>query len=329
VKPLLPGGLPSAGTSRLAGWGVRRPGADDGCIMLRPHLPSIDDEEGEYVPEGLPSVVDAHVHVFPGKIFSAIWTWFDENAWPIRYRLTTSQVLSRLLHCGVSHVIALQYAHKPGISGMLNQYMIKKCREFSSLVTGLAAVFPGETHAQEILKEAFDGGLKGVKLHAHVQCFDMNAEEMDVIYDVCQSEQKPLVMHVGREPKSAAYHCDPHRICASEKLERVLRNYTRLKICVPHLGFDEISAYRNLIEKYDNLWLDTTMMLAEYFPLNDSIKLHGFRVDRVMYGSDFPNIPYAWDRELKWLEASGLPWESLEWILKKSAAAFFNLDEGQ
>jgi len=295
--------------------------------MLRPHLPSIDDEEGEYIPENLPSVVDAHVHIFPGTLFSAIWAWFDKNAWPIRYRLTTSQVFEHLLHCGVSHVIALQYAHKPGISRMLNQYMIKKCREFPGHVTGLASIYPGETGAEEALKEAFDGGLKGVKLHAHVQCFDMNGEEMDVLYDVCQSAQKPLVMHVGREPKSKAYLCDPYQICNAEKLERVLRAYPKLRICVPHLGFDEISAYRKLIEKYDTLWLDTTMMLAEYFPLEDPIRLDGFRVDRIMYGSDFPNIPYAWDRELRWLKASGLPWESLEWVLKKSAAAFFGLDE--
>ena len=98
---------------------------------------------------------------------------------------------------------------------------------------------------------------------------------------------------------------------------------------MPHLGFDEISAYRELIEKYDNLWLDTTMMLAGYFPLKEPINLGAFRADRVMYGSDFPNIPYAWDRELKWLEASGLPGESLAWILHRSAAAFFGLDEGQ
>jgi hypothetical protein len=44
-----------------------------------------------------------------------------------------------------------------------------------------------------------------------------------------------------------------------------------------------------------------------------------------MYGSDFPNIPYAWDRELKWLKNSGLPQEKLEWILGKSAADFFGL----
>ena len=302
------------------------PGAGDGLIVLGPHLPSINDKEGERIPGGLPSVVDAHVHVFPGNLFSAIRDWFDENAWPIRYRLTSSQVLEYLLHRGVGHVIALQYAHKPGISRMLNEYMVKKCRELPGHVTGMAAVFPGEAHAQEILKEAFKGGLKGVKLHAHVQCFDMNAGHMDVIYDVCQSEQKPVVMHVGREPKSTAYHCDPHRICSAEKLERVLRAYPGLKICVPHLGFDEISAYSNLIEKYDNLWLDTTMMLAEYFPLKDPIRLNDFRMDRIMYGSDFPNIPYAWDRELKGLKAAGLPRETLQWILKKSAVAFFGLE---
>jgi len=106
--------------------------------MLRPNLPSIDDREGEYVPEGLPTVIDAHV-----------------------------------------------------------------------------------------------------------QCFDMNAEEMDLIYDLCESEQKQMVMHVGREPKSTAYHCDPYQICSAEKLERVLQNFPKLRICVPHLGFDEISDYRN------------------------------------------------------------------------------------
>jgi predicted TIM-barrel fold metal-dependent hydrolase len=292
-------------------------------MMLRPKLPAIDDKEGESVPEGLPPVVDAHVHIFPGNIFSAIWAWFDENAWPIRYRLTASEVLGYLLARGVSHVIALQYAHKPGISPRLNRYMAKKCREFSGRITGMAGVFPGEENAEEILKDAFDHGLKGVKLHAHVQCFDMNGQEMDSIYDLCQSERKPMVMHVGREPKSTAYRCDPYQICSADKLERVLRNFPQLRVCVPHLGFDEISAYKKLIEKYDNLWLDTTMVLADYFPIEGAIELGSFRADRVMYGSDFPNIPYAWDRELKWLKTSGLPQENLEWILGKSADSFF------
>jgi len=292
-------------------------------MMLRPKLPAIHDQEGESVPESLPPVVDAHVHVFPGNIFSAIWAWFDENAWPIRYRMNSSKALQYLLARGVRHVIALQYAHKPGISSMLNRYMTKKCKEFSESITGMAAVFPGEQNAEKILKEAFEQGLKGVKLHAHVQCFDMNGREMGGLYDLCQSEQKPMVMHVGREPKSPAYRCDPYQICSADKLERVLNSFPKLRICVPHLGFDEISSYKHLIEKYDNLWLDTTMVLADYFPIKGAIDLASFRADRVMYGSDFPNIPYAWDRELKRLGTLELPQENLEWILGKSAADFF------
>ena len=293
--------------------------------MLRPNLPAIDDKEGVTVPDELPIVVDAHVHIFPDNIFSAIWQWFDENAWPIRYRLTSSRVLGHLLSRGVRHVVALQYAHKPSISRMLNRYMVKKCREFPKKVTGMATVFPGEKNVEDILKEAFDYGLMGLKLHAHVQCFDMNAKEMDIIYDLCESEKKPIVMHVGREPKSTVYHCDPYKICSAQKLEKVLQNFPKLNICVPHLGFDEISAYRKLIEKYDNLWLDTTMVLTDYFPIEDTIELNNFRLDRIMYGSDFPNIPYAWDRELKWLKTSGLPHDGLEWVLKKSANNFFKL----
>jgi hypothetical protein len=294
--------------------------------LLSPDAPGINDEEGKWVPQGFPPVVDAHVHIFPSHIFSAIWAWFDENAWPIRYRLNSSDVLAHPLSHGVRHVVALQYAHKPGISRVLNQHMVDTCREFPGKVTGLAAVFPGEEDAEGILKEAFSQGLKGVKLHAHVQCFDMNSPEMDVLYDVCQREQKPMVMHVGREPKSAAYRCDPYEICSADKLERVLRNFPELKVCVPHLGFDETGAYRNLIEKYDTLWLDTTMMLADYFPVREPFDLNTYRADRVMYGSDFPNLPYAWDRELKGLRDSGFSQEKLERILKKSAVHFFGLD---
>jgi hypothetical protein len=234
-------------------------------------------------------------------------------------------VLGYLLSRGVGHVVALQYAHKPGISRMLNRFMAETCREFPGKVTGMAAVFPGEPDADEILREAFDSGLKGVKLHAHIHCFDMNAEEMNAIYDLCESKRKPMVIHAGREPKSEAYRCDTYEICSAKKVERVLQDFPGLKICVPHLGFDEISAYRKLIEQYDHLWLDTTMMLAEYFPVKEPIELESFRMDRIMYGSDFPNIPYAWDRELRLVKRAKPHGETLEWFLNKSGSEFFNL----
>jgi hypothetical protein len=288
-------------------------------------MPSINDRESSKVPENLPPVIDTHVHIFPHGISSAIWKWFDENAWHIRYQMNSSRVFDFLLSHGIKYIIALQYAHKPGIARQLNAYMTEKCREFQNRVTGLATVFPGEYNSVEILQEAFDSGLGGLKLHAHVQCFDMNCDHMNRLYDCCRINKKPIVMHVGREPKSLAYNCDPYQLCNAKNLEQIITDFPDLKICVPHLGFDEVKAYRKLIEKYDNLWLDTTMVITDYFMIKDKINLSHYRPDRIMYGSDFPNIPYAWDRELKVLKRADISYDVMEKISHKNAIDFFGL----
>ncbi len=66
--------------------------------MLKTNMPSINDREGSKLPDGLPSVIDAHVHIFPHDIFSAIRKWFDENAWRIRYQMSSSRVFDYVFH---------------------------------------------------------------------------------------------------------------------------------------------------------------------------------------------------------------------------------------
>ena len=293
--------------------------------MLKSPLPAINDVEGTKIPDSFPFIIDSHVHIFPHKIFKSIWKWFDEYGWPIRYRLKSPKIFEFLLSRGVGHIVAMQYAHKPGIAHDLNLYMVGQCREYPQQITGMATVFPGEEGSEDILKHAFENGLKGVKLHSHVQCFDMNSDVMDIIYEICSSRGKPIVMHVSKEPKSPAYECDPYQLCSAQKLERVVRNYPKLKICVPHLGIDEFSSYQLLIEKYDNLWLDTAMALTDYLPKSNPPPLNEMRTDRIMYGSDFPNIPYAWDRELKHIHKTGLSDKTLELILGKNAIDFFSI----
>lgn len=296
-------------------------------MMLDANMVLIEDHEGNCIPSSFSKVIDTHVHIFPSPIFKAVWKWFDEHGWPIRYRFGSTDILRFLLSKGVDHIIALQYAHKPGIAIELNQYMATQCTLFPGQVTGMATVFPGEQYCAEILNRAFDLGLAGVKLHAHVQCFDLESTVMDEIYDCCQKKNKPLIIHAGREPGSQAYKCDPFALCNVKKIRHILNNFQGIKLCVPHLGFDELSEYRDLIERYDNLWLDTTMTLADYLPVNEEILLGNYRHDRIMYGSDFPNIPYAWDRELKKIEKRDLNTDLLDRFLHKNARDFFGLTQ--
>ncbi len=40
--------------------------------MLQTPLPALDDREGDHVPESLPEVIDAHVHLFPDNLFESM-----------------------------------------------------------------------------------------------------------------------------------------------------------------------------------------------------------------------------------------------------------------
>ena len=290
--------------------------------LLQTPLPALDDREDDHVPTALPAVIDAHVHLFPDYMFASIWQWFEKFGWPVRYRLGSPEVIEFLLSRGVSRIVGLQYAHKPGIARELNVYMSRLCRRYQQL-TGMATVFPGENKAPQILAEAFDMGLSGVKLHCHVQCFEMLSPAMHEIYRLCQESDKPLIMHVGREPKSPAYPCDPYALCSADKLEHVIKAYPGLRVCVPHLGADEFDAYLGLLESHDNLWLDTTMTLADYLPFKNVPDLAKIRADRLIFGSDFPNLPYAWDRELQRIARSDLDRERLLKLLSQNAVEFY------
>ena len=169
--------------------------------MLNRPLPAIDEPEGDYVPLQQTFIVDAHVHLFPNNLFTPIRQWFETHGWPIRYQLSSEDIIQFLNSHGIDHIVALHYAHKPGIARKLNSYMAEISRTHPQ-VTGMATVYPGEEDAVAILEQAFQDGLAGVKLHNHVQCFDINSPAMDEIYDTCSRTRKPLIMHVGREPKS-------------------------------------------------------------------------------------------------------------------------------
>ena len=285
-------------------------------------LAALDDEEGSRVADDLPPVIDAHVHLFPDRLFRAIHEWFRTHLWPVRYELTALQTMEFLLSRGVDRFVALQYAHKPGIARSLNQFMADLVRG-EPRVLGFATVHPEDEAPARLLEEAFADGLAGVKLHCHVQCMPADAPSLTPIYELCQEAGRPVVIHAGREPKSPAYAIDTHAICSADRLERVLIDFPRLELVVPHLGMDELSAYASLIRRYDNLWLDTTMTLGDYFPSEDPAPMLSVRPDRIMYGTDFPNLPYAWDRELRRIAGLGLPPEALERILHGNAASLF------
>ncbi|MCO5165285.1 MAG: amidohydrolase [Planctomycetes bacterium] len=264
----------------------------------------LDDPEAPRAPVEHP-VVDAHVHLFPDRLFEALWGWFDRHAWPIRYRLRSEQVIEFLATRGVDRVVGLHYAHKPGIAADLNRYVLDLARRFPQVIP-TATVFPGERGARDLLRRALGEGARGVKIHCHVQKIAPDDPRLDEVFEEAAAAAVPVVMHAGREPASDAYGVDTRALCSVDAVDRVLARHPGLTLVVPHLGADEFDEYEALLDRHPRLFLDTTMAIARYLPGGPDLSVLARRADRLLYGSDFPDLPYAWSRELTVVRDAGL-----------------------
>lgn len=294
--------------------------------MIRPDPVSLDDAEDERLPRELDGidVLDAHVHLFPPALFAAIHRWFDTHAWPIRYRMESDALVDHLERLGVKRLVALHYAHKPGMAQSLNEYVLGIAKRRPAVIP-TATVFPGEPGAGEILRRALGEGARGVKIHCHVQRIAPDDPRLDEVYSEATRARVPVVIHAGREPASDAYGIDCHALCSAARVEKVLERHPELTLVVPHLGADEFAEYDAMLDRHPRLHLDTTMVIAGYFPIAPAPDLLARRSDRILYGTDFPNIPYACDREIKALAALKLPREALAAIAGGNAARLFGL----
>jgi predicted TIM-barrel fold metal-dependent hydrolase len=270
-------------------------------------------------------IVDAHVHLFPERVFAAIWRWFDKHAWNIQYRMRAEEVVQFLVERGVARVVGLTYSHQPGMARVLNQFMAEAARAHPELIA-LGTVLPGEPDAEAIVAEAFRAGLRGLKLHSHVQKIAVDDPRLDPIYRACAEARLPIVFHSGNAPCLDAYGVNIHSICSVAHTRRTLERHPQLRLIVPHLGAAEITEHFALLDEFENLHLDTTMSLCGYFPEQvhpTAEQLERF-APRLLYGTDFPNLPYEWDRELRFLESQPISDGARARILGENALRLFS-----
>jgi predicted TIM-barrel fold metal-dependent hydrolase len=163
-----------------------------------------------------------------------------------------------------------------------------------------ATFFPEEGVLEQVLS-ALERGALVFKIHAQVGGFDVREHALDEVWGVLAEAAVPVVLHVGSGPVPRAGFTGP------DKLEGVLRRHPELTAVVAHLGAPEYAEFLTLAERYPRVHLDTTMAFTGFFeeiapfPADLLPRLAALQ-DRVVLGSDFPNIPYAYAQQLEVLE---------------------------
>jgi predicted TIM-barrel fold metal-dependent hydrolase len=87
----------------------------------------------------------------------------------------------------------------------------------------------------------------------------------------------------------------------------VLRQHPRLTAVIAHGGAPEYAEHLGLARRYPNVHLDTTMVgtyfLERIAPVPAEVRAgYADMGERIVLGSDFPNIPYPYAEQLDALE---------------------------
>lgn len=224
-----------------------------------------------------------------------------------------------LKESGIDRYVVLNYSHKPGMSESLNRWTYDFCQNHPEAIP-FGAIHPEDEKVGALLDRCFrDYRFFGLKFHTHVTGIRPDDERMFPIYEKLIEYNKVITLHAGMGPSLGGYKETTQEVSGVRFVRRMLQRFPELKVIMPHLGADEFDEFFDLMGEFPNLWMDTTMILSGYFPIEIPWeKIEGFS-DRILYGSDFPNIPYQMTTEIEAIRKSGLSPRAQSKILSQNA----------
>lgn len=270
-------------------------------------------------------IIDFHVHLFPDRMFDAIWQYFLKYyAWDVKPRLYYRQCVEFLKERGVGPVVYSNYAHRAGVAERLNEWNLAVLEELPDLYC-FGAYHPGDEKAL-VMAEGFLNHPKvlGFKLQLLVQRFHPHDERLFPLYEMIMAKGKRLLLHVGTGPVG-------NEFVGLEQFRKLMERYPELPVNVAHMGALEYRGFLDLLDVYPNLMFDTAFVF--YPGVEGGYNLGGELLekyrDRIVYGSDFPNLLFPREAEIQGLLGYGLSQEFYNKVFYENGAALIRAHAGK
>jgi predicted TIM-barrel fold metal-dependent hydrolase len=243
-----------------------------------------------------------HTHLHPPRLFAAIRRWFAErSSWRIEHPTEPQDVAAALRAAGVERFVFCSYAHKPEMARTLNAWLAQTSRDLAGYGLPLATVHLDDAGPVDDLRAALDDGCIGLKVHEDVQRLAADDPRFDPIYALLAQREGFVLAHIGPIPWSQDTREGPRRVAA------ILTRHPGLRFVVAHMGVPDTRAYFALTARHPNLFIDTTMAFASP-DLRTNVEPAEIEAasGSIVYGSDFPNIPFDYAADRNAIAALGL-----------------------
>jgi hypothetical protein len=271
---------------------------------------SLSDEAvpGWWEALGIPGLYDVHVHFLPPPVMAKVRHQFDNagpligRSWPLTYRGSDEELVGQLRALGVRRFSALPYAHRPGIAEYLNDWAAGFAADVPEVLS--SATFYPEPEAEKYVEQRIESGTEIFKVHVQVGDFELTDPLLDGVWGQLEDVGTPVVIHVNSGPVANS-HTGP------EPMRALMRRHPRLTAVLAHMGAPDYAEFLEIAEGNERVHLDTTMAFTDFFEAmapfpHDLLPRLGALQDKVLLGSDFPNIPYPYAHQLEAIERLGM-----------------------
>jgi predicted TIM-barrel fold metal-dependent hydrolase len=264
-------------------------------------------------------IIDTHAHIFPQNVFEKIWTYFDEHHWPIRYRDEEAK-RAAFLDANTARYTTLCYAHKAGMAAWLNDYVLAYAQAHPKAIpTG--TFHPADEDVVSYVEAGIKRGFRGFKMHLEVQKFDPSDKRLEPVYDLLTEAEMVVTVHTSGHPLPGPW-------TGIEPFKRFLAMAPRMKIIVAHMAGPEFAEYLQFVDDYP-MYYDTAMVgvnAPPFGPISEEMQaLVRKHAGRLVFGSDFPSIPYEWKLQVEAVRTWGLRPEQEDAVFFKNAENLYRL----
>ena len=262
------------------------------------------------------TVIDSHCHIYPIKIakpaVESTGRFYDMTALGDG---TVDSLLKIGENCGIDRFVVQSVATTPHQVKSINEFIASEVSNRPDKLIGLGTLHPDSEDVKCDLEHIKGLGLRGVKLHADIQKFAIDDYRCLKIYELCEKENMPILMHTGDYRFD---YSNPNRLVP------VLEKYKNLTVIGAHLG--GWSVCDEAVEKlsgYKNFYVDSSSSLYELPKERATEIIRAYGADRVLFGSDFP--VFSPDIELERFMALPLTDDEKRAILSENVLKLYNI----
>ncbi len=262
-------------------------------------------------------IIDSHCHIYPEKIAARAIAGTDNF-----YSVVSSEhgmgreLIEKSEEYGVDRFVVQSVATTAKQVRSINEFIAEEVEKSGGRFIGLGTLYPDTPDIAQDYRHLKELGLHGVKLHPDIQNFKVDDYRCLKIYELCEADDTPILMHTG---DSRYDNSNPNRLCP------ILDNYKGLRIIGAHLG--GYSIWDDASEKlcrYDNLYVDC----SSSFPFLTKEKARElilrYGEDKVMFGTDYPM--WSPKKELETFFSLGFSEEQNRKILSENAKKIFGFN---